>query len=57
VLADRGRADQGVLLVVVGDRLRLPPGPVAVVGSALVVLIRVVALWRRWNAPTAQGTA
>jgi hypothetical protein len=43
--------------VVVGDWLRLPPGPVAVVGSALVVLIRVVALWRRWNAPTAQGTA
>jgi uncharacterized membrane protein YeiH len=47
----------GGVLVVVGDWLRLPPGPVAVVGSALVVLIRVVALWRRWNAPTAPGTA
>ena len=46
----------GGVLVVVGDWLRLPPGPVAVVGSALVVVIRVVALWRRWNAPTAPGT-
>ncbi|HEX4723165.1 MAG TPA: trimeric intracellular cation channel family protein [Pseudonocardiaceae bacterium] len=43
----------GGVLVVVGDWLRLPGGPVAVVGSALVVAIRVLALWRRWNAPTA----
>jgi uncharacterized membrane protein YeiH len=47
----------GGVLVVLGDWLRLPSGPVAVVGSALVVLIRVVALWRRWNAPTAPGAA
>ncbi|HEX3588897.1 MAG TPA: trimeric intracellular cation channel family protein [Pseudonocardiaceae bacterium] len=47
----------GGVLVVVGDWLRLPSGPVAVVGSALVVVIRVMALWRRWNAPTAPGTA
>lgn len=47
----------GGVLVVVGDWLGLPSGPVAVVGSALVVVIRVVALWRRWNAPTAPGTA
>jgi uncharacterized membrane protein YeiH len=42
----------GGVFVVVGDWLRLPSGPVALVGSALVVTIRVVALWRRWNAPT-----
>jgi uncharacterized membrane protein YeiH len=46
----------GGVLVVLGDWLRLPQGPVAVVGSALVVAVRVVALWRRWNAPTAPGT-
>jgi uncharacterized membrane protein YeiH len=45
----------GGVLVVLGDWLRWPAGPVAVIGSALVVMIRVVALWRRWNAPTAQG--
>jgi uncharacterized membrane protein YeiH len=44
-------------VVVVGDSLQLPPGPVAVVGSALVVVIRALALWRRWNAPTAPDTA
>jgi uncharacterized membrane protein YeiH len=47
----------GGVLVVVGDWLRLPSGPVALVGSALVVVIRVVALWRRWNAPTAPGAS
>jgi uncharacterized membrane protein YeiH len=47
----------GGVLVVLGDWLRLPAGPVALVGAALVVAIRVVALWRRWNAPTAPGTS
>ena len=47
----------GGVLVVLGDWLRLPAGPVALVGAALVVVIRVVALWRRWNAPTAPGTS
>jgi uncharacterized membrane protein YeiH len=47
----------GGVLVVVGDWLRLPAGPVAVFGSAVVVLIRVLALWRRWNAPTAPGAS
>ncbi|HEY0806439.1 MAG TPA: trimeric intracellular cation channel family protein [Pseudonocardiaceae bacterium] len=45
----------GGVLVVLGDWLRLPAGPVAVVGSVLVVAIRVIALWRRWNAPTPPG--
>jgi uncharacterized membrane protein YeiH len=47
----------GGMLVVLGDWLRLPAGPVALVGAALVVVIRVVALWRRWNAPTVPGTS
>jgi uncharacterized membrane protein YeiH len=47
----------GGVLVALGDWLGLPSGPVALVGSALVVVIRVVALWRRWNAPTAPGTS
>lgn len=41
----------GGILVAVADWVRLPPGPVTVVASAAVVLIRVLALWRRWNAP------
>jgi uncharacterized membrane protein YeiH len=47
----------GGVLVVLGDWLRWPAGPVAVIGSALITVIRVVALWRRWNAPTAGGTS
>jgi uncharacterized membrane protein YeiH len=46
----------GGVLVVLGDWLRLPAGPVALVGAALVVVIRVMALWQRWNAPTAPHT-
>lgn len=45
----------GGILVALGDWLRLPAGPVALVGSAVVVLIRVLALWRKWNAPIAPG--
>jgi uncharacterized membrane protein YeiH len=47
----------GAIVVVVGNWLRLPSGPVVVVGSAIVVAVRVVALWRSWNAPTAPGTS
>jgi uncharacterized membrane protein YeiH len=47
----------GGVLVVLGDWLRLPADPVTLVGAALVMVIRVVALWRRWNAPTAPGTS
>lgn len=47
----------GAVLVVVGDWLRLPAGPVTVVGAVLIVVIRVLALWRRWNAPVPPGVA
>jgi uncharacterized membrane protein YeiH len=45
----------GAVVIVVGDWARLPAGPVALVGSALIVTLRVVALWRKWNAPVARG--
>jgi uncharacterized membrane protein YeiH len=45
----------GGVVVVVGAQLDLPEGPVAIVGAVLIVTIRVVALWRRWNAPVARG--
>lgn len=44
----------GAVVVVVGDRLGLPAGAVGVAGSALIVGLRLVALWRRWNAPVAR---
>jgi uncharacterized membrane protein YeiH len=45
----------GGAVVVVGARLDLPAGPVAIVGAVLIVTIRILALWRRWNAPVARG--
>ena len=45
----------GAVIVVVGIRSGLP-GPAVMLAGALVVAgIRIVALWRRWNAPTAGG--
>jgi hypothetical protein len=32
-----------------------PTGPTAILGAALVVTVRLVALWRKWNAPVARG--
>ncbi|WP_158895123.1 trimeric intracellular cation channel family protein [Amycolatopsis anabasis] len=46
----------GAVLVGLGHLLRLPAGPVTVVAAAAVVGLRVVALWRRWDAPLARGT-
>jgi uncharacterized membrane protein YeiH len=47
----------GGIVVVVGAWLRLPSGPIVVLASAIVVAIRLLALWRSWNAPTAPGTS
>lgn len=41
----------GAAVVVAGDALGLPVLPVALTGAVLVAGIRVLALWRRWNAP------
>jgi uncharacterized membrane protein YeiH len=43
----------GAVVVVAGDRAGLPPGPVTAAGAGLVAALRVLALWRRWNAPVA----
>ncbi|SDI49550.1 Uncharacterized membrane protein YeiH [Actinokineospora alba] len=45
----------GAVVVVAGARLGLPSVLVTAVGATLVVVIRLVALWRRWNAPVAPG--
>ncbi|MEC3975201.1 trimeric intracellular cation channel family protein [Amycolatopsis sp. H20-H5] len=45
----------GAVLVGIGHVLRLPSGPVTVVAAAAVVAVRMVALWRRGNAPVARG--
>ncbi|APU18695.1 trimeric intracellular cation channel family protein [Actinoalloteichus sp. GBA129-24] len=41
----------GTVVVGAGEMLGLPAGPVVLIGSTLVVGLRVLALWRRWNAP------
>ncbi|CAM4095755.1 trimeric intracellular cation channel family protein [Kibdelosporangium persicum] len=45
----------GGVVVVLGARFDMPAVPTAVVGAALIVTIRLIALWRRWNAPIARG--
>ncbi|MGM1061731.1 trimeric intracellular cation channel family protein [Saccharothrix sp. Mg75] len=44
----------GAVVVAAGDALGLPAAPVALVGSAIVVGVRLLALWRHWNAPVAR---
>ncbi|MFD9734175.1 trimeric intracellular cation channel family protein [Umezawaea sp. NPDC059074] len=43
----------GGVVVAGGSLLNLPDAPMALVGSALVVTVRLLALWRKWNAPVA----
>jgi uncharacterized membrane protein YeiH len=45
----------GAVVVAVGDGVGLPAEPVAAVGVVLIVTLRVIALWRHWNAPVAPG--
>lgn len=47
----------GAAVVVAGDRLGLPATPVALGAALLVAVLRVLALWRRWNAPQAAPRA
>jgi uncharacterized membrane protein YeiH len=42
----------GAAVVVAGDAVGLPQLPVALVAALLVAGVRVLALWRHWNAPT-----
>jgi uncharacterized membrane protein YeiH len=41
----------GAAVVVAGDALRLDQVPVALGAALLVAVIRILALWRRWNVP------
>ncbi|HEY8374136.1 MAG TPA: TRIC cation channel family protein [Pseudonocardiaceae bacterium] len=45
----------GAVVTAVGHRFDLSPVAVTVVGSTLAFVLRVLALWRQWNAPTAPG--
>lgn len=45
----------GAVVVGVGHELRWPEVPVAVGATVLVVVVRLLALWRKWNAPVARG--
>ncbi|TWP49938.1 trimeric intracellular cation channel family protein [Lentzea tibetensis] len=45
----------GAVVIVVGHWARLPEAPVALAASGLIVALRLVALWRKWNAPVARG--
>lgn len=47
----------GATLVGVGYVLRLQSGVTTVVAAAVVVALRMVALWRRWNAPVAKDAS
>lgn len=48
-------AAAGAAVVVAGNALSLPQVPVALVAAVLVAGLRVLALWRRWNAPLPHG--
>jgi uncharacterized membrane protein YeiH len=41
----------GATLVVIGTRLGIAPAAVTLVAAAVVAGLRIVALWRGWNAP------
>ncbi|MEU4745289.1 trimeric intracellular cation channel family protein [Actinosynnema sp. NPDC023658] len=44
----------GAVVVAFGDYLDLPAVLVTLVGSAVIVGLRLLATWRRWNAPVAR---
>ncbi|CAO3402298.1 trimeric intracellular cation channel family protein [Azospirillum melinis] len=46
----------GAAVVIAGNRLDLPPVPVAVVGALAVFALRVVSVLRNWSAPRAPGS-
>ncbi|WP_166348955.1 trimeric intracellular cation channel family protein [Phytoactinopolyspora limicola] len=47
----------GASMVGLGHVLGLPEGPVTAVAATTVVAVRLLALWRRWNAPVARDSA
>lgn len=47
----------GALVVVAGNALRLPPGPVAIGGAIVCFGLRILAIQRGWQLPTARPPA
>ncbi|ANZ42647.1 hypothetical protein BBK82_10940 [Lentzea guizhouensis] len=45
----------GAVVVALGEWAGLPKGLVALTGASMIIAIRLVALWRKWNAPVARG--
>ena len=45
----------GAVVVALGEWARLPKDLVALTGAAMIITIRLIALWRKWNAPVARG--
>lgn len=44
----------GAVIVGVGHQVQLPEVPVAITAAVVVVTVRLLALWRKWNAPVAK---
>lgn len=44
----------GAVIVGVGHQVHLPEVPVAITAAVVVVTVRLLALWRKWNAPVAK---
>jgi uncharacterized membrane protein YeiH len=47
----------GAALVVVGDELGLSSDPLTVVGATVCLVLRLLAMWRDWQAPLPRGPA
>lgn len=45
----------GAIIVAVGEWSGMPKALVALTGASTIITIRVIALWRKWNAPVARG--
>lgn len=41
----------GAVIVALGEWAKLSKGLVALTGASVIIVIRLVALWRKWNAP------
>jgi uncharacterized membrane protein YeiH len=50
-----GAALCGAVVVAVGEWAKFPKGLVSLTGAVLIMTIRLIALWRKWNAPVARG--
>lgn len=45
----------GAMIVALGEWAKLPKDLVALTGASTIIVIRLVALWRKWNAPVPRG--